>query len=122
METVKTKTENYLGITLDESDPEGWFEITDANRGGYVQKMTVTDINGNSQTITGRKLRENILEYALKSHAFTFTYSNGNFIFITNGYGHGVGMSQTGANGYANNEGWSYKDILLHYYPGTNIK
>lgn len=29
-------------------------------------------------------------------------------------------MSQWGAIGYAQN-GWSYQDILLHYYPGTTI-
>lgn len=42
----------------------------------------------------------------------------------TRGYGHGVGMSQYGANGYANS-GYSYEDILKHYYTGveiTNIK
>jgi stage II sporulation protein D len=36
------------------------------------------------------------------------------------GWGHGVGMSQWGARGYARH-GWSYKQILAHYYPGTRL-
>jgi len=36
------------------------------------------------------------------------------------GYGHGVGMSQYGAMGYASN-GWDYKAILAHYYTGTRL-
>lgn len=43
------------------------------------------------------------------------------FQFTTYGYGHGVGMSQTGANLYAA-KGWDYVDILTHYYPGTTVK
>ena len=41
-------------------------------------------------------------------------------IFKTKGYGHGVGMSQYGANGMAKN-GFDYKSILLHYYKGVSI-
>ncbi len=45
-----------------------------------------------------------------------------NFVQInTRGYGHGVGMSQYGANGMANN-GYSYSDIINHYYQGVIIK
>ena len=36
------------------------------------------------------------------------------------GWGHGVGMSQWGAYGYAQH-GWSWKRILAHYYPGTQV-
>ena len=119
--TVKNGLESFLGITLDENNPQGWMKIAAVNQGGYVTKLTVTDANGQTYSTTGRKLRENILNYALKSHAFTFTCDGNNFIFTTNGYGHGVGMSQTGANGYAVNEGWTYKQILSHYYPGTSV-
>jgi stage II sporulation protein D len=37
------------------------------------------------------------------------------------GWGHGVGMSQWGAYGYARH-GWGYRRILFHYYPGTSLK
>ena len=36
------------------------------------------------------------------------------------GYGHGIGMSQYGAYGYALH-GWTYQQILAHYYTGTAI-
>lgn len=47
--------------------------------------------------------------------------SDGQFAFTTYGYGHGVGMSQNGANFYAKYAGWDYQDILFHYYPGTTL-
>ncbi len=46
---------------------------------------------------------------------------NGQFAFTTYGYGHGVGLSQNGANFYAKYAGWNYQDILFHYYPGTTL-
>lgn len=46
---------------------------------------------------------------------------SGEFAFVTYGWGHGVGLSQNGANFYASYGGWSYQDILLHYYPGTYL-
>lgn len=45
----------------------------------------------------------------------------GEFAFVTYGWGHGVGMSQNGANFYAAYAGWTYQDILFHYYPGTEL-
>ena len=45
----------------------------------------------------------------------------GQFAFVTYGWGHGVGMSQNGANFYAAYAGWTYQDILYHYYPGTYL-
>ena len=48
--------------------------------------------------------------------------TSGIFTFYVFGYGHGVGMSQTGAN-YLANQGWSWAEILSHYYydPNTSI-
>lgn len=45
----------------------------------------------------------------------------GEFAIVTYGWGHGVGMSQNGANLYAAYSGWTYQDILFHYYPGTYL-
>lgn len=42
------------------------------------------------------------------------------FVFNGHGWGHGVGMSQYGAYGYAQH-GWAYAQILAHYYPGTKL-
>src|SRR5262249_56825325 len=48
------------------------------------------------------------------------TGSGALFLFTGHGWGHGVGMSQYGAQGYAEN-GWTYDAILAHYYPGTTL-
>jgi len=42
------------------------------------------------------------------------------FLFSGHGYGHGIGMAQYGAYGFAQN-GWTYDQILAHYYPGTQL-
>jgi stage II sporulation protein D len=42
------------------------------------------------------------------------------FLISGRGYGHGVGLSQYGAQGYARH-GWDYRRILRHYYPGTAL-
>ena len=78
-------------------------------------------------TTTGRNLRENVLNNVngktLRSAAFDVSYDAGTdaFTFTVWGYGHGCGMSQMGAWGYAAN-GWGYADILAHYYPGTTLE
>jgi hypothetical protein len=46
---------------------------------------------------------------------------SGSFTFVTYGWGHGVGMSQNGANFYAHYAGYNYQQLLQHYYPGINI-
>lgn len=119
--TVKVKVENYLHITLGD-DPNAWFSDFITNDGGYVTRFTVTDSSGGKHSLTGRQMRENVLGYAIRSHAFTIAVSGDQITFTTNGYGHGVGMSQTGANAYAVNDGWTYQQILSHYYPGTTLQ
>ena len=56
----------------------------------------------------------------LRSADFDFTMTDVGVLFTTRGYGHGVGMSQYGANGMANS-GYSYDKIIKHYYSGVNI-
>ena len=59
--------------------------------------------------------------FSLRSTAFTLEYINGDFLFTVTGYGHGVGMSQYGANVMAQ-DGSDYAQILAHYYPGTSLR
>lgn len=68
-------------------------------------------------TLTGREVREAL---GLSSANFTVDISDGNIYFTSNGSGHGVGMSQYGADGMAR-EGYDYKKILSHYYSGTEL-
>ena len=49
------------------------------------------------------------------------TESDGTFTFSVTGYGHGVGMSQYGANAMAK-AGTGWKDILAHYYTGAQLQ
>lgn len=58
--------------------------------------------------------------FALRSTAFSLEYTGGQFVFTVTGYGHGVGMSQYGANVMAA-QGADYREILAHYYPGTEL-
>ncbi|MFZ3578571.1 stage II sporulation protein D [Virgibacillus sp. DJP39] len=70
-----------------------------------------------NKTFSGREVRKKL---DLRSSDFTIEKKNDHLIFTTKGYGHGVGMSQYGANGMAK-EGKSYKEILTYYYKGVEI-
>lgn len=76
-----------------------------------------------SLTINGKNFNSNKIKNAfnLKSTSFDINVLEDKVIFSVTGYGHGVGMSQYGANGMAK-EGYNYKDILNHYYKNCEIK
>src|SRR5215213_2481202 len=57
---------------------------------------------------------------ALLASAATADAAKTRFTVRGAGFGHGVGMSQWGAYGYATH-GWAYRDILGHYYTDTGI-
>lgn len=112
---IKTALEGYLGITLSDN-PENWIVVSGYVDGNYVSQVTIDG----QKTISGRKLRENVLSYQLKSASFDVKYSDGNFIFTTYGWGHGVGMSQNGANILAK-MGYTYDQILKYYFTGIDV-
>jgi stage II sporulation protein D len=58
--------------------------------------------------------------FGLSSTNFNFIQSGDEIEIVTTGNGHGVGMSQYGANGMAK-EGFNYKQILKHYYLGVEV-
>lgn len=68
-------------------------------------------------TVTGKQARN---LFGLRSTMFTIEWTNKGIVFHTKGYGHGVGLSQNGANGMAK-RGSDYREILLHYYTGVTI-
>lgn len=100
---------NKLGLSLNNDSVISILSYTD---GGNIKEI---NINGNN--FSGKKVRELL---GLRSADFDISISDNNANITTRGYGHGVGMSQYGANGMAN-AGYSYKDILSHYYPGTTL-
>ena len=126
---IKNYVENATGIVL-EGDPGTWFAIRDYVDNVYVGSISIggqtsyTNSSGKTVDITGRVLREQILNYNLRSACFEIAYSSDTdkFTFTTYGYGHGVGFSQHGANNLATYWGYGYKDILQFYYPGTEIR
>lgn len=56
----------------------------------------------------------------LRSTSFTFSIEGDNIKFSVIGYGHGVGMSQTGADALAK-QGSNYEEIIKHFYTGVEI-
>lgn len=83
-------------------------------------RVKFAKIIGSKKTLqlTGNELRS---KFSLPSTLFDVKISGGKIIFEGYGRGHGVGMSQNGANAYAKN-GWTYEKILSHYYIGTTLK
>ena len=81
-----------------------------------TNRVLSLSINGND--FSGRTLYDKL---GLKSTDFTIEQIENNVLINTVGYGHGVGMSQYGAEGMAK-EGYNYVDILKYYYTGTDIK
>ena len=67
--------------------------------------------------VSGLTLRQ---LFSLRSTDFTLVWDGARFVFRVRGYGHGLGMSQYGANLMAEG-GADYTAILSHYYPGTKL-
>ena len=68
-------------------------------------------------TLTGSQVRT---LFGLRSAAFSIAWDGSSFTFDVTGYGHGVGMSQYGANAMAR-EGSTFEEILTWYYTGTEV-
>ena len=94
------------------SAPEAWIGELTRDGSGRVSGAVLGGAD-----FTGVKLRS---LFSLRSTAFTLEYADGVFVFTVTGFGHGVGMSQYGANVMAA-EGADYRAILAHYYPGTEL-
>ena len=109
LEEMKEKLSACSGESFDEVQ----IGESETNGGGYVKKLVISGVS-----FTGEKLRT---AFSLRSGAFTLEKHGENYRFTCTGYGHGVGMSQNGAEYMAKN-GFTYDEILRHYYQGTEIK
>ena len=117
---------NLLGVDLTKiSDKNKWFTCSYDSNGLYCTKIKI----GDNIEKKGTYMRDTFFSSSrvgaanvLRSSAYKVVYSatEDKFVFTVKGYGHGVGMSQTGANAYAKN-GWNYEKILKHYYTGISI-
>ena len=111
-EEVRTALES-LGCKLEEDDkPEDWLSELSYSESGALLTAQVGGVS----------LRGNVLRTALglRSPSFTAAYSGGSFTFSVTGYGHGVGLSQYGANALAK-EGKTWREILTWYYTGVEF-
>lgn len=96
------------------------FGIDDINK---IQIVSRDDINHVKEIKVGDKIYKGTTFRSLlklRSTDFDIMVNDNSVVFITRGFGHGVGMSQYGANGMAN-EGYNYIDILNHYYTNVSI-
>lgn len=123
VEELRKKIESKTNITLSDNY-ENWIQILSYTDGGYVGNIaidghTTATVSGTERTLTAYVFRTYIL--SIRSTCFTVSYSNGVFTFVTYGYGHGVGLSQEGANLYAIYAGYTFDQILHHYYTGITI-
>lgn len=78
---------------------------------------TVLSIDICGKVVTGIEARE---LFGLRSPVFTVKKDGDDYIFSVRGYGHGVGMSQNGADSMAR-EGYTCNEIIKHYYQGVEI-
>lgn len=85
-------------------------EYTDGNR---VSVLKVGNLE-----LSGVEIR-NI--FGLRSANFNVRFEDEKIFFDVLGYGHGVGMSQTGADSLAK-QGYTYEEIIKHYYTGVKIE
>lgn len=89
------------------------YEVLETTSTGRIKKIKINNTEFKGSDIA--KLLN------LRSNYFELNQIGNNVKITTTGYGHGVGMSQYGANGMAK-EGYNYEQILKHYYTGTKIK
>ncbi len=109
-EFKKKMTEN--GASLGD-EPTKWVEKITNTDTGMVKEIII-----GGKSFKGTEIRS---IFGLKSSTFAVKYNDGNFVFSVCGYGHGVGMSQYGAD-YMARQGFSYDEILGHYYTNTKMQ
>lgn len=102
----------YKQLNLEKSDE---LNITDIVK---TESGRISSIMVNGKAFTGRDFQKRL---SLRSNDFTIQKNNENITITTKGFGHGVGMSQYGANALAKRHK-TYDEILKYYYQGTNLQ
>ena len=117
--TVTVPVEEFKSVFLTQHPdadlsgaPENWFQNAVPTSSGGVDTVEVGGV-----TVKGTALRT---MFDLRSASFSVTADNTAVTFSVTGYGHGVGMSQYGANAMAK-AGSTWQEILTHYYTGVTI-
>lgn len=110
-EFVSKIREKHSGfkINFEEEDAIKVIEKTDSNR---IKTLKIGNLE-----LAGVEVRSLL---GLRSTDFTYVIEENNIKFSVIGYGHGVGMSQTGADALAK-QGKNYEEIVKHFYTGVEI-
>ena len=111
--TTQELAEKMKSVVSASGEGQTWFSNFVRTDSGYVKSVDVC-----GEKITGSQIRALL---NLRSTNFEVEFKDGAFAFSVKGYGHGVGMSQTGAD-YLAKQGKNYKEILLHYYTGIGFE
>ena len=100
-----------LGLNT-QLQPYNWVQNIKYTKGGGIDEIQICD-----KTYKGTEIRQKL---GLRSTAFIISVVGDTVTITTKGYGHRVGMSQYGADAMAV-QGKTYRDILSHYYQGTDL-
>lgn len=90
----------------------GWIKDRKVSEDGNVESVVVGGV-----TVRGTAMRS---LFSLRSSTFETEVQDGKIVFFVTGYGHGVGMSQYGAEQMAK-DGSGWKEIIEHYYTGVTV-
>ena len=110
---VNALKKSYSSISISADNLINQIKVLERTNAGSVKTIQI----GNKK-FTGRNIRS---LFGLNSSNFDIGFENDTVVFKVKGYGHGVGMSQWGAEGMAQ-KNYKYYDILCHYYTGIEIE
>ncbi len=104
--------QKYSDVVITNAPILQQIQVIKRSEAGYIMQIQI----GN-KIFTGNEIR---VLLGLRSTNFTVNQKDNKVTITTRGYGHGIGMSQYGAN-YMAQDGKNYKEILKHYYQGVDI-
>ena len=110
---IAQKLSSLMGKDLSPEAVQKTLAINSYSETGRVESLKI-----DGETIAAAAFRSAL---NLRSTLFSMTMNEEGVTFHQQGYGHGVGMSQAGANVMAA-DGYAYNEILMHYYPGVTIQ
>ena len=108
----KIKSKNEKAIKPEKKEDS--IKIITKSKSNRIQQIEVFGVTLKYDNVRGT--------LGLPSNCFSFEFENDFVKFKCKGNGHGVGMSQNGANILAKEKGYNYEQIIKHYYPGVEIK
>ena len=111
-ETIREKLLARIPAADLAGDQKTWLKNAVRDSAGSVETVEVGGV-----AVKGSTVRAAL---GLRSACFEWELQDGRFVFYVTGHGHGVGLSQYGANAMAE-VGADYKTILTHYYTGVTV-